>query len=166
VRRALTAITVILCSVAVAGGIGLTSANASPATAAKEDFQFATGSTTSYTYSAIATGKFTAGGTVKINLDDNPYEIIFPRGTIKVHFHPGETYTHITSATCLYTQVEDGTYKLNGGTGAYRKIGGSGTAVSRTLAVMARNSKGKCTWSKNPFAYQQVITQEGTVSGS
>jgi hypothetical protein len=30
---------------------------------------------------------------------------------------------------------------------------------------MARNAKGKCTWQKNPLAYQQVITQEGTVSG-
>ncbi len=164
-RRALTAMTVILCSVAVAGSIGLTSANANPMMT-RENFQFATGSTTSYTYSAIATGTFTAGGTVKINADNNPYEIIFPRGTIKVVFHPGKTSTRIVSATCLYTQVEDGTYKLDGGTGAYRKIQGSGTGVSRIWSVLARNSKGKCTWAKNPFAYQQVITQQGTVSGS
>ncbi len=165
-RRALTAIAVILCSVAVAGSAGLTSANASQTAAAKEDFRFVSGSTTSYIYSAIATGKFTAGGTAKVNADTNPEEIIFPLGTINVLFHQGKTSTHITSATCLYTQVENGTYKLDGGTGAYRKIRGSGTAVSHILAVMARNSKGKCTWEKNSLAYQQVITQEGTVSGS
>ncbi len=165
-RRALTAIAAILCSVAVAGSAVLTSANASPAATTKEDFQFVSGSTTSYIYSAIATGKFTAGGTVKVNADTNPEEIIFPLGTINVLFHPGKTSAHITSATCLYTQVEDGTYKLDGGTGAYRNIHGSGTAVSHILAVMARNSRGKCTWEKNPLAYQQVITQEGTVSGS
>jgi len=134
--------------------------------AAKESFRFATGSITSYTYSAIATGKFTAGGTVKINLADNPYKIIFPGGTIKVVFHPGKTTTHVTSATCLWVWVEHGTYTLNGGTRAYRTIGGSGTAVNRGWAVMARNNKGKCTWAKNPFAYQQVVTMAGTVSGA
>jgi hypothetical protein len=162
----LTAIAVILCSVAVADSAALTSANASPAATKKEDFQFASGSTTSYIYSAIATGTFTAGGTVKVNADTNPEEIIFPLGTINVLFHPGKTSTHIAPATCLYTQVEDGTYKLDGGTGVYRNIRGSGTSVSHILAVMARNSKGKCTWEKNSLAYQQVITQEGTVSGS
>ena len=164
-RRALTVIAVILCSVAIAGSTALTSANASSAAATKEGFQFASGSTTSYIYSAIATGTFTAGGTVKVNAATNPEEIVFPLGTINVLFHPGKTSAHITAASCLYTQVEDGTYKLNGGTGAYRNIRGSGTSVSHTLAVMARNAKGKCTWQKNPLAYQQVITQEGTVSG-
>jgi hypothetical protein len=166
VRKALTAIIVILCSVAVAGSMGLTSANASPAKAKKEAFQFVSGSTTSYTYSAIATGTFTAGGSVKVNADTNPEEIIFPLGTINVLFHPGKTSSHIASATCLYTQEEDGTYKLDGGTGAYRAIRGSGTSVSHIVAVMARNAKGKCTWQKNSLAYQQVINQEGTVSGS
>lgn len=165
-RRALVAMTVILCFVAVVGSTGLTSSNASTAAAKREDFQFVSGSTTSFTYSAIATGAFTAGGTVKVNADTNPEEIIFPLGTIDVVFHPGKTSTHITSATCLYTQVEKGTYKLDGGTGAYRKIRGSGSSVSHILAVMARNAKGKCTWQKNSLAYQQVITQEGTVSGS
>ncbi len=163
-RRSFTAIAAILCSAALAGGIGLTSANASPAVAAKENFRFATGSTTSYTYSAIGTGKFTAGGTAKINLADNPYEVTFPHGTIKVAFHAGKTTTHINPVTCLYVWVEDGTYTLHGGTGAYRTIGGSGTAVNSAWSVMAR-ANGKCTWAKNPYAWQQVITMAGTVSG-
>jgi hypothetical protein len=55
----------------------------------------------------------------------------------------------------------DGSYHLGGGSGKYAGITGSGKFVLRIVAVDARNSAGKCTMTKAPAAYQQMLTLQG-----
>ncbi len=61
--------------------------------------------------------------------------------------------------------VEHGTYRLGNGTGKYRHISGHGTYTSRVWIVFARNHRGRCSQSKPPAAFQQVVNARGPVSG-
>jgi hypothetical protein len=65
--------------------------------------------------------------------------------------------------TCLLTINQHGTYKLLSDTGAYTGISGSGKYQLSILDIGAR-SGGKCTQSKPPVAFHQVINVSGPVS--
>ena len=67
--------------------------------------------------------------------------------------------------TCLLVAVEHGTYRLADGTRRYRHISGRGTYTSRVWAVFRRNARGRCSQSKPPRAYQQVINARGAIHG-
>jgi hypothetical protein len=56
-----------------------------------------------------------------------------------------------------------GTYKLLGGTGAYKGITGSGTYKLSILGIGAK-SGGKCSRTKPPVAFQQLIQASGPVT--
>ena len=56
-----------------------------------------------------------------------------------------------------------GTYTLTSGTGTYAGITGNGTYKLSILAIGAR-SGGKCSQSKPPVAWHQVINASGPVS--
>ena len=141
-------------------GVGVTAASASPAATKTEEFRLVTGSTTG-TFSAIATGAFTAGGTFT---PGNPGTASFPGGTFKVTDHVTKSTSHLNQTTCLYSALVESTYQLSGGTGKYAGIKGSGTSSGQILAVLAR-VKGKCSGATTPAAYQQIITAHGPISG-
>ena len=143
-------------------GVGVTAASASPAVTKTEEFRLVTGSATSPTFGAIATGAFTAGGTFT---PGNPGTASFPGGTFKVTDHVTKSTSHLNQTTCLYSQLAESTYQLSGGTGKYAGIKGSGTSMGQVLAVLSRNAKGKCSLSILPAAYQQIITAHGPISG-
>ena len=160
-RRALGAAAGSISLAAVVAGSSLTAASASAMTSKTEHFQFAGTSATSSRYSAIAWGAFTAGGT--INLKSGL--VRFPGGTFRAIHHRRNAKTEFNRKTCLLVSVEHGTYRLSHGTGKYRHISGAGTYTSRVWAVLARNHRGRCSQSRPPAAFQQIINARGPVRG-
>jgi hypothetical protein len=115
-------------------------------------------STTSGVYSVIATGVFTAGGT--INLPSGSNELKLTGGTLKIIPKFGPSKMSFNSKTCLVTVTGSVTYKLGHGTGAYAKVTGSGHATLSQRQVNARNAHGKCSTTK-AIVSQGLVTASG-----
>jgi hypothetical protein len=150
---------------ALASGTGLAMASAHgahPAVTGTEHFQMMTTSATSATAHVIASGVFTAPGADHENVSRNTARFVFPDGTIKLRHSPGTGQQSFNPRTCLLTIREHGTYRLTGGTGKYAGITGRGHYRLSILGIGAR-SHGKCSNSKPPAAFQQVIRATGTV---
>jgi hypothetical protein len=160
-RRLLGAAAGTLSLAAVVAGTSVTAASASAASSRNEHFQFVSVSASSARYSAIAWGSFTAGGTININTG----RVVFPRGTFRAIHHRTSAVSSLNRRTCRLVSVEHGTYRLADGTARYRHIRGHGTYTSRVWAVLARNSKGRCSHSKPPKAFQNIINARGPVRG-
>ena len=144
---------------------GVPAASASQAVSGAEHFQIVRISATAATSSVVATGAFTAGGTVVGgNGNNGTSTVTLPAGTFKITHHTVHAKGSVNPRTCLFTVTGAGTYKLGSGTGKYAGITGSGKFVLRILAVDARDAQGKCTMSKRPAAYQQILTLQGTAS--
>ena len=155
-------------AVAAAGAIavsGVAAAATAPHTArasasGTERFQLMSTSATSSASSIIARGVFTAGG-----VDHQGSKVdtaVFPNGSFKIAHSKGTGTRHFNPRTCLMTISLHGTYKLSGGTGRYAGISGSGTYQLSILAVGAR-SGGKCSRTKPPAAFQQIVRASGPV---
>ena len=160
-RRVLGAAAGTLCLAAVVAGSSVTAASASVMTGRTEHFQFVEVSASSNRASAIAWGVFTAGGTINLRSG----LVRFPGGTFRAIHHRRNAKTEVNRKTCLVVSVEHGTYRLGGGTGKYRHISGHGTYTSRVWAVLARNHRGRCSQSKLPAAFQQIVNARGPVRG-
>ena len=156
--RKTTAAIVTAATAVLATGVGLGTASASPTPAARsgiEHLYLMTTSATSNRYSLITTGVFTAGG-VDISTSPTTDTALLPGGTFKIH-HPGNTGApKVNPATCLFTLTTTDKITLNGGTGKYKGITGSGKAVVSIIAIAAR-SHGHCSENANPVAWQQTI---------
>jgi hypothetical protein len=144
---------------------GVTSASASPAapsgSSGFEFFSLITTSGNSPSSSIIATGVFTAGGTIT-DTSNTTATVTFPNGTFVITHSKGTGTPRINGATCLFALAENGTYQVGDGTGAYAGISGHGIYRLNITAVAARNSAGKCS---NRFAaYQQIIKAQGPLS--
>ena len=156
-------------AVAAAGIIattGVMAAAAAPhparaATSGTETFQIMTTSATAPTSSAIAFGLFTEPGTA--NGSRSSTKITFPNGAVMVKHSRGKGQQSVNPQTCLVTINAHGTFTVTAGTGAYSGIGGSGTYKLTVLGIAGR-SGGKCSMSKPPVAWHQVITATGSVS--
>jgi hypothetical protein len=149
---------------AVIGGAGL--AAASPARSAKPTTEHFQGMSTSVpgatSITIIATGAFTAGGVdIITGFTTDIYR--FSGGTIKIRHHAAHTTQTVNSRTCLFAVNERGTYRLTGGSGTYKRISGSGTYTLSILAVLARDSKGKCSMALNPVATELLLNLHGPV---
>ena len=98
-----------------------------------EHFTFmSTAAPTGETFSAIATGAFTDGGTA--TLLTRSAKLKLRRGTIDVSTKPGQPVVRANTKTCYEHLSEEGTYKIVGGTGTYRGIKGSGKFSRRRQA--------------------------------
>lgn len=163
-KRAQMALAV-LPAAAVIGSVGLSAASASPVVSGTERFQIVKISATSPASSVIATGAFTAGGSIAGgNGNNGTGTVTLPGGTFAITHHTVQGKGTVNPRTCLFTVTGTGTYKLGGGTGKYAGIKGSGKFVLRIVAVDARNSKGQCTMTRPPAAYQQILTLQGPVT--
>lgn len=158
-RRVLGAAAGTLCLAAVVAGTSVTAASAS--TGRTEHFQFVEVSAGSNRASAIGWGVFTAGGTINLRSG----RARFPGGTFRAIHHRRSAQTELNRKTCLLESVEHGTYKLSDGTGKYRRIRGHGTYTSRVRLVLARSHRGRCSRSKPPAAFQQIVNARGPVRG-
>jgi hypothetical protein len=161
-RKILASAATAAAAAAMIGGAGLASASTHTGVSGTEHFQMMTTSATSNASSVIASGVFTAPATDREG-PNNLGTFTFSNGTIVVKHSNGTGTQHLDPTTCLLTVNEHGTYNLVKGTGAYAGITGSGKYQLSILAIGAR-SGGKCTQSKPPVAWHQVINASGPVS--
>jgi len=156
-------------SMLAAGAIavsGIVAAAAAPHTAQSHDsgiehFQAMSTDPTGAKTTVIAHGVFTAGG-VDIETSNTTDTFKFPNGTIRVRHSEPVGPANFNPRTCLFTVHQHGTYRLVGGTGKYAGISGHGTFKVDVLLVAAR-SHGKCSDTKPPVAYEQLIRASGPV---
>jgi len=162
-RAALAAMT----GAAAAAVVGLASpAGAAPVAAAKvtgtEHFQMMTTSGTTSAFPVIAYGVFTTSG-VDHESGGAAATFVFPGGTVKVRHTSGTGPQSFNPKTCLLQAHLHGTYTLTGGTGKYKGISGHGTYTLSILGIGAK-SKGTCSQTLPPVAWQQVIDASGPVT--
>jgi hypothetical protein len=161
-RKTLASALIGASAVAVMGGAGIAVAGTHAPAAKTESFQMMTTSATASTASVIATGAFTAPGVDHESQNGNTAAFVFSNGTVKVRHSAGTGQQSFNPKTCLLTINEHGTYRLTGGTGRYAGITGGGTYKLNILAIAAR-SGGKCSQTKAPVAFHQVINASGSV---
>jgi hypothetical protein len=165
-RRTLTILIGVAATATMITGAGVAAATTShpasprPAATRIQHFQLMTTSATSNKESIIALGSvFTAGG---VDHSGNTVDrVVFPGGTFKIRHSPGKGPQHFNAKTCLITINQHGTYTIGNGTGRFKGISGHGKYRFSIVAVGARNSKHKCSQSKPPVAFQQVIKAQG-----
>jgi len=136
---------------------------AAPTATGTEHFQLVSTSATSSTARVIAYGVFTAPAVD--HMGSNVDKFVFRNGSFKVRHVNGKGGTQsFNPKTCLTKVSQPGTYRIFGGTGKYAGIRGHGTFVFSLLAIGAKNSLGKCTRTKPPVAFQQIIRASGPVT--
>ncbi len=163
-RKIITSAAVAAAAAAVIGGTGVAVAGTHSATTGTENFQFMSTSATSSTSSLIASGVFTAPGVDHEAQNGNTAKFVFANGTISLKHSKGTGKQSFNPKTCLLTINQHGTYTLTGGTGSYSGITGNGKYQLSILAIGARNSAGKCSQTKAPVAFHQVINASGPVT--
>lgn len=144
-------------------GLALTGAAFGSGSARTEHFRFiSTAAPTGETFSAIATGAFTDGGTATLLASKGTLK--FRNGTIKTTQKSGKPVARANTRTCYETLSEKGTYKIVGGTGAYTGIKGSGK-FTLSIHEIGPLVHGKCnTKSSKRVAAQAIITASGPVT--
>jgi hypothetical protein len=160
-RKILASALTTAAAAAVIGGAGLAAASTHTGVSGTEHFQAMTTSATSNA-TVIASGVFTAPA-VDHEGPNNLATFTFANGTITVHHSNGTGTQSFNPKTCLMTINQHGTYNLLKGTGAYAGITGSGKYQLSILGIGAK-SGGKCSQSKPPVAFHQVINASGPVS--
>jgi hypothetical protein len=160
-RRTLTAAVGAISVAAVLGGAGLAAASASTASTARsgtEHFYLVTTQQSAARYVIIATGVFTSGG---FDIAGSTADLVKVKGgSFKIH-HGGSIHIVkqvINKHTCLAEFKATAGFTISGGTGAYKKLTGSGKAVISELAIFARTKKGACNPNANPVVNEQTIT--------
>jgi hypothetical protein len=133
-----------------------------PAVSGTEHIQIMSTSATSTTSRVIAFGVFTAPAID--HSGSNVDKFVFSNGSFKVRHVNGTGGTHsFNRRTCLGKITQPGTYRIFGGTGHYAGISGHGKFMLSILFIGAK-SGGKCTQTKPPVAFQQLIRASGPVT--
>ena len=132
---------------------------ASTARTVNDNIQLMTTSATSNNLGAIEWGSvFTGAG---VDHSGNTVDtLVFPGGTYKTRHGTGTGTQTLNPKTCLLRVNLHGTDTTYGGTGKFRGISGTGTWEASVLAIYAR-SAGKCSTTKVPLAFQEIITGSG-----
>lgn len=147
-------------AVAVPAVAAPVAARSAAAVSGTEHFQAMTTSGTATTQGVIAYGVFTGAG---IDHEGNTVDtFVFSGGTFKVKHSSGSGPESFNQKTCLLTGTIRGTYTVYGGTGAYKGISGSGKYTVTVLGIAAK-SKGVCSMTVAPVAWQQEIAASGPV---
>jgi hypothetical protein len=155
------AVTVAAGALAVTGVTAASAAAAArPAVTGTEHFQLVTTSATATTGLVIAYGAFTDHAVDHMGTSVDRF--VFAGGSFKVFHSPGSGPESFNPKTCLLTATIHGTYRVFGGAGRFKGISGHGTYVVTILGIAAR-SKGACSMSKAPVAYEQTIRASGPV---
>jgi len=158
-RRTLVTAITLVSAAAMTSGAGLALASASPAVARHETFRTISTSETAKKQSVIATGSFTAGGSVIPGHTTDKVSLY--RGTFEVTRHVSFRTPPTPPKGCILRVTERGTYKLGHGTGRYAGIRGSGKYTSRITDVFARTGSSNC---GKTVAFQQIMYEQGTVN--
>jgi hypothetical protein len=148
-------------AVAAATSLAISGAATAAPTTKTEHFSFISTSATQSSFSAIATGAFTDGGTALLPSGKGTLKL--SGGTIKVTAKAGRVKNNFDTKTCLGVSVQPGTYKIVSGTRSYAGISGSGKYVAKFTQVGAIVG-GKCSMKANPVASQAIILASGPVT--
>ena len=159
-KRLLSAAGALVAAVSLAV-TGVTAASAgSTRVSGTEFFQLMTTSATSATVPVIAHGVFTDYG---VDHTGNTVDtVVLQKGSFKVAHSPGTGPQNFNPKTCLNTINQHGTIRIFHGTGKYRGIHGHGKYHLSLLFIAARVA-GKCSETKPPVAFQQIITASAPV---
>ena len=154
---------------AAAAALAVASIATATSSTKTETFTAITSNPGSGVASLIATGGFTAGGTMMLAAKHTE-TFRFAAGNFTFVVRKGRKHHQsLNLTTCLYTKTGSATYTLTDGTGAYQGISGSGK-VSSSLRAVYPLVKGKCPsndqpgGSGTPTAIQYVQTASGPVS--
>ncbi len=161
---------IIVTATAMAAVATLAIANIATATSTNkaETFTLVTTNPGSGVVSLIATGGFTAGGTMTNGKRLETFHFTGGKFNLVIGAKPDQ-HVSLNPGTCLYTKAGSGTYTLADGTGAYKAISGSGR-VSFSLRAAYPLVKGKCPSNDQPggngtpTAIQYTETATGPVS--
>jgi hypothetical protein len=148
-------------AVAAAASLAISGAATAAPTTKTEHFSFITTSITGNSFSAIATGAFTDGGTA--TLPSGKGTLKLSGGTIKVTAKSGRAKNNFNAKTCLATTVQPGTYTIVSGTRRYAGISGSGK-YTVTFTQVGAIVGGKCSMKASPVASQGIILASGPVT--
>jgi hypothetical protein len=161
----LVAMAAALAAAATLAVTGVASATASPrqvsAVAGTEHFQLVTASASSPTGVVIAYGVFT--GHAVDHMGNSIDKFVFKDGSFKVFHSQGSGPVSLNSKTCLLSGSIHGTFRVYGGTGSFNHISGHGKYQATILSIQAR-SKGHCSQTKLPLAFEQTIRATGRVT--
>lgn len=160
----------IIAAAVTAAGATLAVANFATATttARTETFTVLTSDPGSGMASLIATGRFTAGGTMVNGKRLQTLRFADGRFNLVIAAKPTQ-HVNLNATTCLYIKTGSAIYTLADGTGAYKGIVGSGR-TSFTLRAAYPLVNGKCPsndqpgGSGTPTAIQFTETASGPVS--
>jgi hypothetical protein len=159
-RKAATAAAIAVAAAAVSWlAVPAGASTVSTARTVNDSIQLMTTSATSNTLGAIETGSVFTGAGVD-HSGNNVDTLVFPGGTYKTRHGSGTGTQTLNPKTCLLRVSLHGTDTTFGGTGRFRGISGTGTWQASVLAVYAR-SAGKCSTTKVPLAFQEIITGSG-----
>ncbi len=154
---------------AAAATLAVASIATATSTTKTETFTVVTTDPGSGVASVIATGGFTAGGTLMNGKHKQNFRFAAGKFTL-VLAPPGSKHVSLNPTTCLYTKTGSSSYTLTDGTGAYQGIRGSGK-ISFTLRAVYALVKGKCPSNDQPganvstqTAIQYTETARGPVS--
>jgi hypothetical protein len=127
-----------------------------------EHFQLMTTSSTATKIRIIAYGVFTAAGVD--HTGSTVDKIVFANGSFKINHAGVPVKETFNKKTCLLQVSGSGKVTLFAGTGAYKGISGKPVATLSILAIAARTSTGKCSMTKAPVAFQQIIKASGKIT--
>ena len=150
-------------AIATAGGLVLTGVAFGLGSSRTEHFTFmSTAAPTGDTFSAIATGAFTDGGTATLLTKSGTLKL--RKGTIEISTKAGRPVLRANTKTCYEHLAEKGTYKIVGGTGTYKGITGSGT-FTLSIREVGPLVHGRCnTKTAKRVAGQAIISANGPVT--
>jgi hypothetical protein len=127
-------------AIAAIAVIGLAAPASAQAKSGTEHFLALSNSGTSKRYTLIGLGPIHARG-VDIQLTGTKDRFKFPAGSLLVKHNPKHDHNTIDRKTCLFTYTESGTYKITGGTGAYKTAAGHGTYAVNVIGIGCSQKK-------------------------
>lgn len=148
----------ILTVVAVAAASAFADAAWASASGKPEHLSVVSTTSPSGVASVIATGAFTAGGTVLGSKTGVTVDL--QHGTFEIQPQISQHVT-VDKATCYFAATGWGTYTILHGTGAYKGIKGSGHLTFTEVSVVPKTSNGTCS-ANGP--YQKIIELNGSVT--
>lgn len=135
------------------------SANTGPSKVRTEHIQIMSTSGTATAWTIVATGVFTAGGSVSGSLATGGSDTVtFPAGSFVITADKVARSSNRSAKSCLTTSRVSGFYKIHGGTGKYAKIGGFGKFVFSSVSVGTRTAGGRC---GQPITSEMSVVLDG-----
>jgi hypothetical protein len=157
--RMLAAVSGFAAAAAIAGS-GIAAASAAPNVSATEHFQIMTTSATANRVGVILYGRFTAAG---VDIQGQKTDTVrLPGGSFKIAHSNGTGSQKFDPATCLLRLSLHGTYRIGHGTGRYARISGHGR-YQLSIIELGAKVHGRCSQTRPPVAFQQVIDASGPV---